>query len=261
VYLAIQKYGVENFTIEVLEFCESQENLDDREVFWIDELDTYNSGYNRIDGVAAKRGFCFSEESKQKMSQAKLGKKASEETKRKMSEAHMGHEVSQETRDKIRKANSGENSHMYGKSHTEETKRKLSEANKGKKLSADHKKKIGLANKGKKRTAEQRKIYSERGKERQLTGESNPFFGKTHSEENRSKFAENARELHTGRKRSDETKRKMKIAWLKRKWREKEAEGPPSMRVNLFKAAQQFPRERKDKRIKKFSFPRKRVNG
>jgi hypothetical protein len=38
------------------------------------------------------------------------------------------------------------------------------------------------------------------------SGENNPFFGKTHSIENKKLFGENAKKLHTGRKRTQQTK-------------------------------------------------------
>ena len=42
---AIRKYGIENFDIEKLEEC-SQEELNEREIYWIKKLNTYNNGYN-----------------------------------------------------------------------------------------------------------------------------------------------------------------------------------------------------------------------
>lgn len=44
-YKAIKKYGDSSFEYSVLEECES-DKLDEREIFWISELDTYNNGYN-----------------------------------------------------------------------------------------------------------------------------------------------------------------------------------------------------------------------
>ena len=44
-YMAFNKYGIDNFTIEMLEEVpEDQEN--EREQYWIAQLDTYNNGYN-----------------------------------------------------------------------------------------------------------------------------------------------------------------------------------------------------------------------
>lgn len=46
---AILKYGKENFTIEVLEECD-QCNLDEREKYYINKYNSYNSGYNSTEG-------------------------------------------------------------------------------------------------------------------------------------------------------------------------------------------------------------------
>ena len=43
---AIRKYGTDAFTREVLEKC-SKESLNEREVFWIESLDTYHGRGDR----------------------------------------------------------------------------------------------------------------------------------------------------------------------------------------------------------------------
>lgn len=48
-YSAIRKYGVENFIIEQLEEC-TVENVNERECFWIESLNTYKYGYNATRG-------------------------------------------------------------------------------------------------------------------------------------------------------------------------------------------------------------------
>ncbi len=48
---AIRKYGRENFSIEVLEVCDSPEMLNERECFWIAKLNCkYPNGYNTMSG-------------------------------------------------------------------------------------------------------------------------------------------------------------------------------------------------------------------
>ena len=50
-YDAMNKYGIENFKIEQLEFIEDDSILDKREIFWIKELHTYGKdGYNASKG-------------------------------------------------------------------------------------------------------------------------------------------------------------------------------------------------------------------
>lgn len=48
-YKAFLKYGISNFRIEILEEC-SPELLSEREIYWIDKLQTYKLGYNATKG-------------------------------------------------------------------------------------------------------------------------------------------------------------------------------------------------------------------
>lgn len=52
-YDAINKYGVENFSIEMLEEC-LPENSEEREIYWIKKLGTYHNGYNATYGGDGK---------------------------------------------------------------------------------------------------------------------------------------------------------------------------------------------------------------
>ena len=48
----IQKYGVENFSLEVIEECKTIKQLREREIFWMVELNSiYPNGYNMNDGM------------------------------------------------------------------------------------------------------------------------------------------------------------------------------------------------------------------
>ena len=87
------------------------------------------------------KGKHHSEETKNKMSEAKKGKHPSEETKNKMSEAKKGKKHSEESKRKMSKAHKG-------KHISEETKLKMSEVQKGKHHSEEAKLKIGEAQKG-----------------------------------------------------------------------------------------------------------------
>ena len=44
--LAINKYGIENFQKDILEVCINNEHLNEREIYWIEKLDSINDGYN-----------------------------------------------------------------------------------------------------------------------------------------------------------------------------------------------------------------------
>ena len=52
-YNAIQKYGIENFSISQLEECKDS-LLNDREIYWINKLNTYHYGYNATKGGDGK---------------------------------------------------------------------------------------------------------------------------------------------------------------------------------------------------------------
>jgi len=125
---AIKKYGKENFIRETLEFCTSF-NVDEKEFFWIDNLDTTNPeiGYNISPGGNGKGR--ISEESKKKMSEnhadvsgknnPNFGKKWSNEQKQKQSSKIKGRYVGVNNPnygngEKIK----GNKNPMYGKNHT-----------------------------------------------------------------------------------------------------------------------------------------------
>ena len=54
-YSAMDKYGIENFIVEELEYVEDDSLLQDKEIYWIKELNTYgSSGYNASKGGDGK---------------------------------------------------------------------------------------------------------------------------------------------------------------------------------------------------------------
>lgn len=94
---AIKKYGAENFTIEVIDSASSRDELNAKEIFWIEFLNTMSpNGYNLNSG----------------------------------GNDHV--KISDETRERLRESMSGERAPWYGKHLTEETRKKLSESHKGK---------------------------------------------------------------------------------------------------------------------------------
>ena len=52
---AIHKYGIENFTFEIIEECQAEE-LNEKERYWIQYYDSYNKGYNKTPGGDSLKG-------------------------------------------------------------------------------------------------------------------------------------------------------------------------------------------------------------
>ncbi len=103
--LAIAKYGKDNFRIEELCTCESQQELDKMEVYYAKLLNTFSpNGYNLKAGAG---NGSMSTETKLKIGVANTGKKVSDETRRRLSESHKGMKLSQATKDKLSAINRG----------------------------------------------------------------------------------------------------------------------------------------------------------
>lgn len=69
---SIQKYGKENFTIESIEICDTQEQLDTREKYWINFYNCITpNGYNLKSGGEHAT---YSIEARVKMSKARMGR-------------------------------------------------------------------------------------------------------------------------------------------------------------------------------------------
>lgn len=129
--LAIKKYGKENFNKNILQYCNSLDELNQAEVEWIVKLNCKNSVdyYNVIDTVTpCRKGRPLSKEHRQKISNSHKGKKHSTETRRKLS--------------LIKK---GKKRGKYSVEH----RAAISEGQKGRKISDITRKKISNTKKGK----------------------------------------------------------------------------------------------------------------
>ncbi len=175
-HLAINKYGSENFTWEILCSCFSIEECNVMEEYYISYFDTTKKqkGYNIKFGGENYR---LSEETKIKIGNANKGKKHTEEAKKKMS-----------------KSRSGENHFRFGKSLTEEHKEKLREKKIGTRFSEDVKKKMSESKRGEQNPMFGKKIPITEERRNILkilfAKEKNPMYGKKHSEETRKKISE-----------------------------------------------------------------------
>ena len=72
---AIEKYGKENFTKEIIEVCGSKHEMDEKEKYWIKTLKTIDNGYNISEGGAGCLGCKQSDETKQKRREKNIGEK------------------------------------------------------------------------------------------------------------------------------------------------------------------------------------------
>lgn len=122
---SIIKHGWKNHTVEIIEEVE-QPLLNEREVFWIKEFNTFNTphGMNLQAGGGGSLGRKLSAESIEKMASKLRGRKPSLEVRIKLSKSQMGRVVSPETRAKI-------GLKSKGRRHTNETKALMSEKKKG----------------------------------------------------------------------------------------------------------------------------------
>lgn len=178
--MAIKKFGAENFVRQTLCVCESEEELNQKEIEYIakynatESLDFYNicegGKANRMTGemnpmygmrgeLAPGYGRKISDEERQRRSESMRGEKNplyghvyTEEERKKFGrkgEAHWnyGRHWSEEVKKKMSNAKKGKPSPIKGVPKTEETKKKISEAKKGKAsdLSEEGRKRISEA--------------------------------------------------------------------------------------------------------------------
>lgn len=154
---SIEKYGLESFkVIEVYDVAFSKEELDIKEQLYIKQYKSYEPqyGYNKELGGANGSP---TEETRKKLSRAKIGKTPSEETRKKLSRANKGKKkvcFTEETRKKMSEAN-------RGKIISVETRKKISETNKVRMNRPEIKKKISETNKKKLNRPEIKKKISE----------------------------------------------------------------------------------------------------
>lgn len=167
---AIQKYGEQNFSIELIEEVESADRAYELEIFYIQKYNTkVPHGYNLTNGGDGIYGVVISEDDRKRRSEI------------------------------MKKLHKEKRTGMYGKNHSEETKKKMSAASKGKskpwlvgvKKSEEAKEKIRQRNLGRTLSKEIRKKISENHHD--ISGKNNPMYGKNHSPETIEKMREKAK--------------------------------------------------------------------
>jgi len=146
---AIAKYGIENFTREILYECSSEEEMNEKEKFYIEKLGSlvpigYNIQSGGEGGDNGVRTRTFTLEWIENIKKGKKDYKCSDETKKKLSEAGKNRHFPEEVRQKMSKAHKG-------KKVSEETKKKISKARKGRKVKEKTKEFLRNLYKGRKR--------------------------------------------------------------------------------------------------------------
>jgi group I intron endonuclease len=175
---SIKKHGIKNFKTEILEYCKNIDELNEKEIFWITQLNStnLNIGYNITGG--GKQNIP-TEEFVKRCKDAR--KNASEDFKKewyaKISKTFIEKGIS-----------NGSNNPMYGKKYTKERQEKCAKSKKENK----HKHKYY--------TEEYRKKQS-----KQTKGENNPNYNNNWSEEKKEKLSKYfiETEAHKGVKNSN----------------------------------------------------------
>lgn len=123
---ALAKYGVNDFSWEVLEECSDSEAFE-REILQIAEHKTFGEGYNLTKGGEGSTGRICTDEMKAKISKANKGRSTPWDpaTKEARCKAMRGIKRSSQFCLDISKRSKG-NTNMLGKTHSEETRKKIS---------------------------------------------------------------------------------------------------------------------------------------
>ena len=174
---AIQKYGWDNFTPEIIAEGLSSNEASKIEIYYIKKYDSVNYGYNILeDNIEfsnkyrnkisnAMKESPLNEKRKQSLKESMkgsrnpfYGKHHTEETKQKIRAAKIGKKLTEEHKRKISQNNARS---FLGKHHTEDTKKKMRALKIGKKQTEEHKRKVREALKGRKVTEDVKKRISE----------------------------------------------------------------------------------------------------
>jgi group I intron endonuclease len=188
---AIEKHGKENFIKETLEVCCTQEQLNEREKYWIKETKAQTLGYNIAEGGTG-------------------GNTYTEETKKKVSEFFKGRYISPETIEKRKKTieeRKNQNPDTY--KLPEERKKAIGDFHRGKEISEEQKQKNSERMKNFTNYSPE---FLEMQKSENKRSEKSSMWGKKHTPETREKMSashkKNPARYWLGKKQSEEHIRK-----------------------------------------------------
>lgn len=117
------KYKENSLSWTVLEYC-NEDELDDREIYWIAYYNTYKDGFNANEGGRGNRGYSRTKETKEKMSESlKKVWSIADNRRKEFSERMQGDKnpmygKTGALNSAYGKDHSGEKNGMYGKHHT-----------------------------------------------------------------------------------------------------------------------------------------------
>jgi group I intron endonuclease len=131
---AIKKYGKQNFKKEILEECQSEEELKNKELWWLDSLDAIKDKncYNLVRETSSNNHRSYDDPEYRKRLSMSITKMLN----------------TPESKARLKMQNGGRNNPMYGKRRTDDFKRKISKINSGKVVSAETKEKIRMSKLG-----------------------------------------------------------------------------------------------------------------
>jgi len=90
-FKAIKKYGKENFNTEVIEECRDTDELNEKEIYWIQKLNSQcPSGYNISKGGSGSSGYSLSTDHKRKIAKSLYGRVVSKSTREKLRKSKVG---------------------------------------------------------------------------------------------------------------------------------------------------------------------------
>lgn len=111
---ARNKYGIKNWTVEILKECNTQDELNEWEIYYIKALNTKApNGYNLTDGGGGKIGYV-----------------TSQETRERLSKSHMGLGLGEKRPEQAEKMK-GEKNPFFHKRHSKESIEKMKASHKG----------------------------------------------------------------------------------------------------------------------------------
>lgn len=141
-WACVHKYGIDSFKFYVVEEVTPQDDnlLADREVFWMDALNTLDRAFGFNLRRDSSSGVTVSEETKRLISESKRGEKhpnfgkhRSAETIENIRNATVGKKRSDESKERMRIARSGEKNHNFNKKFSDKHRERIRLALTGKK--------------------------------------------------------------------------------------------------------------------------------